>query len=98
MTENTNQNITVLIAGNPDAQSGESVLLNINQSPLKSEELGKSFYDSIGSDYYIELKHGKEYITYTYVMNPVKVHSQGANRPGVFWIGVTIPIEKQIRN
>ena len=98
MIENTNQNITVLIAGNPDAQSGESVLLNINQSPLKSEELGRTFYDFIESDYYIEPKHGKEYITYTYVMNPAKVHSQGANRPGVFWIGVTIPRGKQIGN
>ena len=98
MTENTNKDITVLMAGNPDAQSGESVLLNINQSPLKSEELGKIFYDYITSDYYIELKHGAEYITYTYVMNPAKVHSQGANRPGVFWIGVTIPREEQIRN
>ena len=91
-------NITVLMAGNPETQSGESMLLNINQSPLKSEELGKIFYDYITSDYYIELKHGAEYITYTYVMNPAKVHSQGANRPGVFWIGVTIPRGKQIRN
>ena len=98
MTENTDQNITVLIAGNPDAQAGESVLLNINNSPLKSEELGKTFYDSITSDYYIELKHCKEYIAYIYVANPATVHSAGASRPGMFWIGVTIPKGKKVEN
>lgn len=31
-------------------------------------------------------------------MNPAKVHAQDSNRPGVFWIGVTIPRGKQIEN
>ena len=88
--------ITVLIVGNPDAQAGESVLLDINSSPLNSNELGKIFYESITSDYYIELIHGEEYISCTYVANPSKVHSSGSNRPGVFWIGVTIPKGKQL--
>lgn len=93
-----NSNISVLIVGNPDASAGESVLLHINSSSSNFDELGKIFYDSIISDYYIEIINGVEGVTYAYVVSPATVHSAGSNRPGIFWIGVTIPRGKKIIN
>lgn len=89
--------ITLGIVGNPDSVSGIQPLVEIGNSPFNLRQ-DKLFIDQVLGDYYIELVHTHEYISYQYVSRPSTVHSFGAGRPGSFWMALTIPCKKRFAN
>ena len=89
----SNTKVTVGIVGNPNASAGIQSLLNID-SPFNLRQ-DKQFYPEIGGNYYIELVHTPEYISYQYVSRPSLVHSYQASRPGSLWIALTVPRGKR---
>ena len=86
-----NEKISVGIAGNMYSSAGHEMLMDINGTPLSATD-DKEFRPEVQyNDYCIEVSHREDYILYTYLANPVTVHSYGASRPGSLWIALTVP-------
>ena len=86
--------ISIIFAGNPSSNGGCQVLLNA-YSPLIFDDKN-AFPPSLKSDYFIRVTHEESYIRYDYVANPAIIRPNGSLRPGLFYLGLTIPKDKRL--
>lgn len=85
------EKMSVGIAGNMYSSAGHEMLMDINGTPLSSSD-DKEFRPEVQQNKYcVEVSHKEEYTLYTYLANPVTVHSYGASRPGSLWVALTVP-------
>lgn len=87
--------IKIGIAGNNDSKAGHQPLVSVGY-PAEELKQDINFPVQIRSDCFIQFSQDRENIKYTYVANPVTVHSFGASRPGSLWVSITVAKGKRV--